>query len=136
MTDSPVVRVTQSIAQLLAFVGVVAWHIMWLAGVVIMVSGFAAMMVHSAGYVRLEQAARPPRPVSLPSRTPGTTTTSRSQLPEIVWRLIYMQEESGDGGPYDVPRPTLPPVVIFVGRAESAIMSGWCSWSGTGSQRS
>jgi hypothetical protein len=53
------VRVTQSIALLLAFVGVVAgfWHIMWLAGVGILVSGFAAMMVHSAGYFRLERAA-------------------------------------------------------------------------------
>lgn len=60
LTDSLLVRVTQSIAQLLAFVGVVAgfWHIMWLAGVGILVSGFAAMMVHSAGYFRLERAAK------------------------------------------------------------------------------
>jgi hypothetical protein len=59
VTDSLVVRVTRSIAQLLAFVGVVAgfWHIMWLAGVGILVSGFAAMMVHSAGFYRLERAA-------------------------------------------------------------------------------
>jgi hypothetical protein len=72
-TDSLLVRVTQSIAQLLAFVGVVAgfWHIMWLAGVGILVSGFAAMMVHSAGYFRLERAgkaapaaAEPPGPES------------------------------------------------------------------------
>jgi cation transport ATPase len=60
VTDSHVVRVTQSIAQLLAFVGVVAgfWHIMWPAGVGVLVSGFAAMMVHSAGYLRLERAAK------------------------------------------------------------------------------
>jgi hypothetical protein len=60
MTDSQVVRVTRAIAQLLAFVGVVAgfWHILWLAGVGILVSGFAAMMVHSAGYLRLERAAK------------------------------------------------------------------------------
>ena len=60
VTDSRLVRVTQSIALLLAFVGVVAgfWHIMWLAGVGILVSGFVAMMVHSAGYFRLERAAR------------------------------------------------------------------------------
>jgi hypothetical protein len=60
VTDSLLVRATQSIAQLLAFVGVVAgfWHIMWLAGVGILVSGFAAMMVHSAGYFRLERAAK------------------------------------------------------------------------------
>lgn len=63
-TDSLLVRVTRSIAQLLAFVGVVAgfWHIMWLAGVGILVSGFAAMMVHSAGYYRLERAAAPAEP--------------------------------------------------------------------------
>jgi hypothetical protein len=57
MTDSIAVRVTQSVAQLLAFVGVVAgfWHVMWLAGVGILVSGFVAMLVHSAGYLRLER---------------------------------------------------------------------------------
>jgi hypothetical protein len=33
------------------------WHIMWVAGVAVLVSGFAAMMVHSAGYVRLEHAS-------------------------------------------------------------------------------
>ena len=60
VTDSLLVRATQSIAQPLAFVGVVAgfWHIMWLAGVGILVSGFAAMMVQSAGYFRLERAAK------------------------------------------------------------------------------
>jgi hypothetical protein len=60
VTDSLIVRGSQVIAQLLAFVGVVAgfWHIMWLAGVGILVSSFVAMMVHSAGYFRLEHAAR------------------------------------------------------------------------------
>ena len=64
VTDSFLVRVTQSVAQLLAFVGVVAgfWHIMWLAGVGVLVSGFAAMMVHSAGYFRLERAAKAAAP--------------------------------------------------------------------------
>jgi hypothetical protein len=58
-TDSLLVRATRSVAQLLAFVGVVAgfWHIVWLAGVGILASGFLAMMVHSAGYFRLERAA-------------------------------------------------------------------------------
>ena len=57
VTDSIAVRVTQSVALLLAFAGVVAgfWHIMWLAGVGILVSGFVAMLVHSAGYLRLER---------------------------------------------------------------------------------
>jgi cation transport ATPase len=60
VADSVAVRVTQSIAQLLAFVGVVAgfWHITWLAGVGILVSGFVAMLVHSAGYLRLERAGK------------------------------------------------------------------------------
>ena len=59
-TDSLVVRATRAVAQLLAFVGVVAgfWHIVWIAGVGILVSGVVAMMVHSAGYFRLEHAAR------------------------------------------------------------------------------
>lgn len=59
ITDSLAVRVTRSIAQLLAFVGVVAgfWHIMWPAGVAVLVSGFVALLVHSAGYFRLELAA-------------------------------------------------------------------------------
>jgi cation transport ATPase len=60
VTGSLLVRVTQSIALLLAFVGVVAafWHIMWFAGVGVLVSGFAAIGVHSAGYYRLELAAK------------------------------------------------------------------------------
>ena len=59
-TDSLVVRASRAVAQLLAFVGVVAgfWHIVWIAGVGILVSGFVAMMVHSAGYFRLEHAAK------------------------------------------------------------------------------
>ena len=63
-TDSLVVRVTNSIALLLAFAGVVAgfWHIMWLAGVGVLVSGFAAMLVHSAGHFRLEVAAGAGKP--------------------------------------------------------------------------
>jgi uncharacterized membrane protein YesL len=65
VTDSIAVRVTQSVAQLLAYAGVVAgfWHILWLAGVGILVSGFVAMLVHSAGYLRLERPrnARKPR---------------------------------------------------------------------------
>ena len=60
MTDSRLVRATRPLAQLLAFVGVAAgfWHIMWPAGVGILVSGFAAMMVHSAGYFHLERAVK------------------------------------------------------------------------------
>ena len=59
-TGSVAVRVTRSIAQLLGFVGVVAgfWHIMWLAGVGVLVSGFVAILVHSAGHFRLEVAVK------------------------------------------------------------------------------
>jgi hypothetical protein len=59
-TDSRLVRVAQSGAQALAFAGIVAgfWHIWWLAGVVILVSGFVALGVHSAGHFRLETAVR------------------------------------------------------------------------------
>jgi uncharacterized membrane protein len=73
LTDSRLVRVTQSIAQLFAFVGVVAgfWHIMWLAGVGILVSGFAAMMVHSAGYFRLERAAKAAKAAAAPAEPAG-----------------------------------------------------------------
>ena len=62
VTDSLLVRASQSLAQGLAFTGVVAgfWHITWIAGVGILVSGVVAMMVHSAGYFRLERANRKP----------------------------------------------------------------------------
>ncbi len=60
VTDSIAVRVTRAIAQLLAFVGIVAgfWHMMWLAGVAVLVSGFVATLVHSAGYLRLERGGK------------------------------------------------------------------------------
>jgi cation transport ATPase len=50
------VTITQVIAQLAAFVGIVAgfWHIYWVAGVVFLAAGLVATFVHSAGYMRLE----------------------------------------------------------------------------------
>lgn len=61
-TASLAVRATKAIAQLLAFVGVVAgfWHITWLAGVGVLVGGFVAMGVHSAGYFHLERGTKGP----------------------------------------------------------------------------
>ena len=55
-TPSVTVTVTQAIAQLAAFVGVVAgfWHITWVAGVGMLVAGLVAVLVHSAGFYRLE----------------------------------------------------------------------------------
>lgn len=78
LTDSIAVKVTRAIAQLLAFVGVVAgfWHIMWLAGVGILVSGFVAMLVHSAGYLRLERPGRPSKAAT--PATPAAAAEPRS----------------------------------------------------------
>lgn len=58
--NSRSVRAAQAISQGCAFTGVVAgfWHILWLAGVGILVSGFVAMLVHSAGYLRLARDSR------------------------------------------------------------------------------
>ena len=53
---SAMVAVAQSIAELAAFVGVVAgfWHIMWVAGVTVLVAAVVAVGVHSAGFWRVE----------------------------------------------------------------------------------
>jgi len=60
-TPSLTVLVTQSIAQAAAFVGIVAgfWHITWVAGVGMLGAGFVAVLVHSAGWWRLEVTRRP-----------------------------------------------------------------------------
>lgn len=60
-TPSVTVTVTQAIAQLAAFVGIVAgfWHITWVAGVGMLGAGLVAVLVHSAGWWRLEVARRP-----------------------------------------------------------------------------
>jgi hypothetical protein len=57
MTNSRPVAVAKAIAQSAAFVGVVAafWHILWLAGVTILVAVLVGAAVHSAGFSRLEQ---------------------------------------------------------------------------------
>jgi hypothetical protein len=54
---SGVVTITQVVAQTYAFAGVIAgfWHILWVAGVGILAAGLAALLVHSAGYERLER---------------------------------------------------------------------------------
>jgi fatty acid desaturase len=56
MTRSVLVTIAQVVAQMCAFVGVVAgfWHIMWAAGVAMLAAGLVAVAVHSAGYARLE----------------------------------------------------------------------------------
>jgi cation transport ATPase len=60
-TPSIMVTVAQAVGQSAAFVGIVAgfWHITWVAGVGMLVAGFVAVGVHSAGYVRLEVRREP-----------------------------------------------------------------------------
>lgn len=55
-TPSVSVTLAQVVAQSAAFVGIVAcfWHIYWIAGVVFLAGGVLGMLVHSAGFVRLE----------------------------------------------------------------------------------
>ena len=60
-TTSVSVTLAKVIAQLAAFVGIVAsfWEITWVAGVMFLVAGLVAVGVHSAGYWRVE-SPRPP----------------------------------------------------------------------------
>ena len=56
-TTSVTVNVAHSIAQAASFVGIVAgfWHITWIAGVTFLSAGFVAVLVHSAGFWRVEE---------------------------------------------------------------------------------
>ena len=60
-TPSLSVTITQVIAHLAAFIGIVAgfWHIDWRAGVAFLAAGFVGVLVHSAGYWRLEENQGP-----------------------------------------------------------------------------
>lgn len=60
-TPSITVTITQAVAQFAAFVGIVAgfWHITWVAGVAFLSAALVAMLVHSAGYMRLEADRAP-----------------------------------------------------------------------------
>ncbi len=60
-TTSVSVTVAQSIAQAAAVTGIAAgfWHVTWVAGVTFLVTGFVAMLVHSAGWWRLESPRDP-----------------------------------------------------------------------------
>jgi hypothetical protein len=55
-TRSILVSMAQAVAQGAACIGLIAafWHINWIAGVCVMVSGLAAIGIHSAGFWRLE----------------------------------------------------------------------------------
>jgi hypothetical protein len=71
-TRSVLVSIGQTFAFGAAFTGLVAafWHIHWIAGVGILVSGFFGMAIHSAGFWRLEvdtasSAEEPQHPADL-----------------------------------------------------------------------
>jgi O-antigen/teichoic acid export membrane protein len=57
VTKSVVVETARVVAQLCAFVGVVAgfWHILWIAGVGMLAGGLVAAAVQSVGFWRLER---------------------------------------------------------------------------------
>jgi hypothetical protein len=55
-TPSVIVTIARVVAQAAAFVGIVGfWHIWWIAGVTFLVAGLVAMLVHSAGFMRVEE---------------------------------------------------------------------------------
>lgn len=59
-TKSVLVSIAQVVAQLCAFVGVVAgfWHILWIVGVGMLAAGLSAVAVHWAGYTRVERGQK------------------------------------------------------------------------------
>jgi hypothetical protein len=61
LTNSALVTTAEVVAQVCAFVGVVAgfWHIMWIAGVVLLASAIVGVAVDSVGYWRLEKEQEP-----------------------------------------------------------------------------
>jgi hypothetical protein len=74
--NSHFVRAAQAISQGCAVIGVVAgfWHMLWFAGVGILVSGFVAMFVHSAGYLRLVRDSRRASASAKPASGPQPPT--------------------------------------------------------------
>jgi hypothetical protein len=57
--------ITKIVGQGLAVLGVAAafWHVLWIAGVAILVTGLAAATIHATAFIRLEQPAAPPERV-------------------------------------------------------------------------
>jgi hypothetical protein len=60
-TRSVIIGTAQVVGQVCAFVGVAAgfWHILWIAGVGMLVSGIVGVAVHTAAYARLERNREP-----------------------------------------------------------------------------
>jgi cation transport ATPase len=61
LTASVTVTIARVVAQLAAFVGIVAgfWHITWIAGVTFLAAGLVAVGIHSAGFWRVERPDEP-----------------------------------------------------------------------------
>jgi hypothetical protein len=62
-TGLRVLSISKVVGQGLAVLGVAAafWHILWIAGVALLASGFVAVFIHSAGFTRLEGNSPPSR---------------------------------------------------------------------------
>jgi Phage Terminase len=78
MTKAVLVEAARVVAQLCAFVGVVAgfWHITWIAGVGVLASGLVGVAVQSVGYWRLERdrlLGRDQQPTPQEGEEPGGT---------------------------------------------------------------
>jgi hypothetical protein len=78
VTKAVLVEAARVVAQLCAFVGVVAgfWHILWIAGVGMLAGGLAAVAVQSVGFWRLERdrlLERDQKPTPQEGDEPGDT---------------------------------------------------------------
>jgi hypothetical protein len=75
VTKSILVETARVVAQLCAFVGVVAgfWHILWIAGVGMLAGGLAGVAIQSVGYWRLERDRLLARDQQPPPEEPGDT---------------------------------------------------------------
>jgi O-antigen/teichoic acid export membrane protein len=61
--EARVLSVTKVVGQGLAVLGLAAafWHVLWIAGVAVIVGGLVAVTIHAQGFIRLEEP-RPPSP--------------------------------------------------------------------------
>jgi O-antigen/teichoic acid export membrane protein len=78
VTKAVLVEAARVVAQLCAFVGVVAgfWHITWIAGVGMLAGGLVAVAVQSVGFWRLERdrlLERDQQPTPQEGEEPGDT---------------------------------------------------------------
>jgi hypothetical protein len=100
MTRSILVEIARVVAQVCAFVGVVAgfWHILWIAGVGMLASGLVGVAVHSAGYVGLDGIRSLRRRKSKNPATPTHRARSRLGVSGAEWRFEIPQDRSNRGG--------------------------------------